>query len=45
MLPEDVQAVFVAVVGHRIVGRRETQGDQLARHILNSVDVVGGVSV
>jgi MoxR-like ATPase len=40
-----VQAVFVAVAGHRIVGRRETQGDQLARHILNTVDVVGGVRV
>ena len=45
VLPEDVQAVFVAVVGHRLVGRRETQGDQLARHILNSVDVVGGAGV
>ena len=45
VLPEDVQAVFVAVAGHRIVGRRETQGDQLARYILNEVDVVGGVSV
>lgn len=45
VLPEDVQAVFVAVAGHRLVGRRETQGDQLARHILNAVDVVGGVSV
>jgi len=45
VLPEDVQAVFVAVTGHRIVGRRETQGDQLARHILNAVDVVGGVRV
>ena len=45
VLPEDVQAVFVAVAGHRIVGRRETQGDQLVRHILNTVDVVGGVSV
>ena len=45
VLPEDVQAVFVAVAGHRIVGRRETQGDQFARHILTTVDVVGGVSV
>ncbi len=45
VLPEDVQAVFVAVVGHRIVGRKETQGDQLARHILHSVDAIGeGVS-
>lgn len=45
VLPEDVQAVFIAVAGHRLVGRRETQGDQLARHILNAVDVVGGVRV
>lgn len=42
VLPEDVQAVFVAVVGHRIVGKKETQGDQLARHILDAVDAVGG---
>ncbi len=41
VMPEDVQAVFVAVVGHRIVGKKETQGDQLARHILHSVDAVG----
>ncbi len=41
VLPEDVQAVFVAVAGHRLVGRQETQGDQLARHILTQVDVVG----
>jgi len=41
VLPEDVQAVFVAVVGHRLVGRKETQGDQLARHILQSVDAIG----
>lgn len=41
VLPEDVQAVFVAVVGHRIVGKKETQGDQLAKHILHSVDSVG----
>ena len=42
VLPEDVQAVFVAAVGHRIVGKAETQGDQLARHILHVVDSVGG---
>ncbi len=42
VLPEDVQAVFVAVAGHRIIGKKETQGEQLARHILQSVDVVGG---
>ncbi|EIJ35139.1 AAA family ATPase [Thiothrix nivea] len=41
VLPEDVQAVFVAVAGHRIIGRQETQGEQLARHILAKVDVVG----
>lgn len=41
VLPEDVQAVFVATVGHRIVGKKETQGGQLARHILHSVDSVG----
>ncbi len=41
VLPEDVQAVFVAVVGHRIIGKKETQGDQLARHVLQSVDSVG----
>lgn len=41
VLPEDVQAVFVATIGHRIMGKKETQGDQLARHILHSVDSVG----
>ncbi|OQX09491.1 MAG: AAA family ATPase [Thiothrix lacustris] len=41
VLPEDVQAVFIAVAGHRLVGRQEAQGDQLARHILSKVDVVG----
>lgn len=40
VLPEDVQAVFVTVAGHRIIGRSERHGDQLARHILSSVDVV-----
>jgi MoxR-like ATPase len=41
VLPEDVQAVFVAVAGHRLLGRQETQGDQLARPILGKVDAVG----
>lgn len=41
VLPEDVQAVFVAVAGHRIIGRQEAQGEQLARQILAKVDVVG----
>ena len=46
VLPEDLQAVFMAVVGHRLIGKTETQGDQLARHILHSVDAIGeGVSV
>lgn len=45
VLPEDVQAVFVAVVGHRIIGKRETQGDQLARHVLHSVDAVGNLGL
>ncbi len=40
VLPEDVQAVFIAVAGHRLIGRNESHGDQLARHILASVDVV-----
>lgn len=41
VLPEDVQAVFVAVTGHRLIGRQETHGDSLARHILAQVDAVG----
>jgi MoxR-like ATPase len=41
VLPEDVQAVFVAVAGHRLLGRQETQCDQLARQILGKVDTVG----
>lgn len=41
VLPEDVQAVFVAVVGHRIIGKTETQGNQLARHIMHTVDSIG----
>jgi MoxR-like ATPase len=40
VLPEDVQAVFVAVAGHRLVGRHE-QGEPLARLLLSQVDVVG----
>jgi MoxR-like ATPase len=41
VLPEDVQAVFAAVAGHRLIGRHETQGEQLARYILAKVDVIG----
>ena len=40
VLPEDVQAVFVPVAGHRLVGRQETQGDALARKLLKEVEVV-----
>ncbi len=40
VLPEDVQQVFVAVAGHRIIGRTENHGDQLAGHILSNIDVV-----
>lgn len=40
VLPEDVQAVFAAVAGHRLIGRQETQGDALARHILAQVNVI-----
>jgi MoxR-like ATPase len=40
VLPEDVQAVFVSVAGHRIIGRSEHNGDQLAKHILSRVDAV-----
>jgi MoxR-like ATPase len=46
VLPEDIQAVFVAVVGHRIIGTKESQGDQLARSILQAVDAIGeGVGI
>lgn len=40
VLPEDVQAVFGPVCGHRLVGREETDGDVLARRLLATVDVV-----
>ena len=41
VLPEDVQAVFVAVAGHRLIGRQDSQGESLARHLLSQVDVIG----
>lgn len=41
VLPEDVQAIFVPVAGHRILGRQEKQGDVLARKLLSQVDVIG----
>ena len=42
VLPEDVQAVFVPVASHRLIGRQEKQGDVLARQLLSQVQVVGG---
>lgn len=42
VLPEDIQAVFVPVASHRLVGRQEKQGDVLARQLLSQVQVVGG---
>ena len=41
VLPEDVQAIFIAVAGHRILGRVEHHGAQMAQQILSAVDVVG----
>ncbi len=41
VVPEDIQAVFSAVCGHRLQGREETDGEVLARRLLSSVDVVG----
>jgi len=44
LLPEDVQAVFEAVVEHRIKGSnqhiRNASSQSLSRHILESVDVI-----
>ncbi|WP_428244283.1 AAA family ATPase [Gynuella sp.] len=40
VLPEDVQAVFVPVAAHRIVGRTEKQNEVLARHLLEQVEVL-----
>lgn len=38
VLPEDVQAVFVAVAGHRLDGR-DLAGDAAARHVLDQVAI------
>jgi MoxR-like ATPase len=38
-LPEDVQAVFVAVAGHRLIPTRNVARDALARTLLESVAV------
>ncbi len=39
VIPEDVQAVFVAVAAHRLVGGRGTSGDALANAILAEVSI------
>jgi MoxR-like ATPase len=38
-LPEDVQAVFVAVAGHRLIPSRNVARDALAQALLESVAV------
>lgn len=38
VLPEDVQAVFVAVAGHRLEGR-DLAGEAAARHVLDQVAI------
>jgi MoxR-like ATPase len=38
-LPEDVQAVFVAVAGHRLIPSRNAARDALAQALLESVAV------
>src|SRR5574337_1015236 len=40
-LPEDVQAVFVAVAGHRLIPARTLARDALAQALLESVAVEG----
>jgi MoxR-like ATPase len=41
VVPEDIQQVFVAVAGHRLIGSVDmnTTGTALAEHVLNSVSV------
>jgi MoxR-like ATPase len=40
VVPEDVQALFIAVAGHRLVAEAESSsGPTLARAILHSVKV------
>ncbi|PMR67058.1 AAA family ATPase [Halomonas heilongjiangensis] len=41
VLPEDVQAVWVAVAGHRLSSGRREEGEALARHLLARVPVMG----
>ncbi len=40
VLPEDVQAVWVPVVGHRLSSGRREEGEALARHLLSRVPVM-----
>ncbi len=39
VLPEDLQALFVPLAGHRLVASRGSSGDALARELLNEVAV------
>ncbi|MFP3366525.1 AAA family ATPase, partial [Pseudoalteromonas sp. SIMBA_148] len=40
VLPEDVQAVWAPVVGHRLSEGSVTEGEAVARHLLGQVAVV-----
>lgn len=40
VMPDDVQAVFPAVAGHRIQGLRHLDADVLVRQVLDDVDVI-----
>lgn len=40
VMPDDVQAVFPAVAGHRIQGQRLLDSDVLAQQVLDDVDVI-----
>ncbi|QFU02946.1 ATPase family associated with various cellular activities (AAA) [Halomonas sp. THAF5a] len=41
VLPEDVQAVWVPVTGHRLSNGPREEGEALARHLLTRVSVMG----
>ncbi|WP_108445469.1 AAA family ATPase [Halomonas denitrificans] len=41
VLPEDVQAVWVPVAGHRLSNGPREEGEALARHLLSRVSVMG----
>lgn len=41
VLPDDVQAVWVAVTGHRLSSGAREEGEALARHLLTRVAVMG----